>query len=373
MKKALSYRFARHLLFWVGMGGFFLLIQLPDHLINGQPIFWLEYVLFELPTALLATYPLLYWLLPRLLQRRQLPLFLGLLGAWLLASVLLANLVEALAEFVIAPCLAGKPVVGTFPWSTVVDGLSRNFFVLLVIAGGATAIKVLNGWYEQQQRSQQLRQQQLHTELQLLKAQLQPTFLFQALRTLRELTARQSPAAPATVLHLSALLRYLLYDGARESAPLGEEVEMLQHYVALEKLRFGRQLDVSLNFSGAIGAHAIAPLLLLPFLENAFRHGPEASPECPWMSIDLVATQTAFTFKVIASQSETAGGEEEGAGLRAVRQRLAHLYPGRHDLKVVHEPEAEIVTLHLQLAAQPLAVPDAWAQVPTSSPLRSRP
>ncbi|HEX8326503.1 MAG TPA: histidine kinase [Hymenobacter sp.] len=281
-------------------------------------------------------------------------------------------MVQAWAQFWLAPSLAGKPVVGAFPWGSVVDRLSLNFFILLIVAGSAAAIKVLNGWYgQQQQRSQQLRQQQLHTELQLLRAQLQPSFLLQSLGTLRALTARQSPDSPAAVLHLAALLRYLLYDGAQELGPLAEEVDMLRHYVALEKLRFGPQLDVSLNFSGAVEAHAIAPLLLLPFLENAFRHGPDALLECPWLSVDLVATPNSVIFKVINGQPESTGAEDEGQGLYAVRQRLARLYPGQHDLKIVREPDAEIVTLQLQLAAQPHAVPD-FSRAPAASPLRSR-
>ncbi|HEX8326502.1 MAG TPA: hypothetical protein VF629_03095 [Hymenobacter sp.] len=81
MKRALSSRVVRHVLFWLGLWGFFLLIQVPDHLITGQPVYWRQYLFFQLPTAALATYPLLYGLLPRLLERRQLPLFLGLLGA----------------------------------------------------------------------------------------------------------------------------------------------------------------------------------------------------------------------------------------------------------------------------------------------------
>lgn len=357
MKRLLAHRVVRHVLFWLGIWGFFLLIQLPDHFFAGQPLFWRQYLLLQLPTALLTTYSLLYWVLPRLLRYRQVAVFWGLLLAWLVASALVANLMQSFAVFIIAPMITHKPPPEPFQWLKVVDRLSYNFFSVLIISGVAAAIKVLSGWYEQQQLSQQLQQRKLHTELQLLKAQLQPTFLFNTLRTLHTLTTQKSPDSPAAVLHLSALLRYMLYESPLDAVPLTDEVEMMRHYVALEKLRLGSQVEVSLNFSGTLDAHTIAPLLLLPFVENAFRHGTGAQLERPWVSIDLVAKQTSAIFKVINSQPATGGDLSEAAGLSSVRRRLARLYPARFELKVVSEPDTFLISLHLQFAPQPLPLP----------------
>ena len=155
------------------------------------------------------------------------------------------------------------------------------------------------------------------------------------------------------MLHLADLLRYQLYDAPRETVPLADELAMLRDYVALEQLRLGARVEVSLHCSGDPAPHRIAPILLLPFLENAFRHGTEAGLDCAWVSIDLVARPAGLTFKIINSQPPAAPALREGSGLRAVRGRLAHLYAGRHTLKIMAEPDAFVVALHLGAAPLP--------------------
>ncbi|SMC00337.1 signal transduction histidine kinase, LytS [Hymenobacter roseosalivarius DSM 11622] len=356
MKVGVVHRIGRHTLFWLTLWGFFLLIQLPDYFMTGRPVLWREYLFMQLPTALLATYPLLYGLLPRLLRRQRLSLFLGLLAVWLLASVLLANLMQAFYSYVVAPSLFQQPPYEAFQWTKLFDRLSFNFFALMVIAGGASVSKVLNWWYEQQQRSQELQQHKLQAELQLLKAQLQPSFLFNTLHTLRHLTAQKSPDSPAVVLQLADVLRFMLYESSLDVVPLVDEVEMIRHYVALEKRRLGSRVDVSLSFSGDLGAYTIAPLLLLPFVENAFRHGTSTQLECPWISIDLVVKQDCAIFKVINSQLLTESGVVELSGLGSIRQRLQRLYPGQHELKLITEPDTFLIALSLQFAPQPLSI-----------------
>ena len=179
--------------------------------------------------------------------------------------------------------------------------------------------------------------------------------MFDTLRALQALTAQKSPAAPAAVLHLAAVLRYLLYESPQAAVPLADEAELLQHYVALEQLRLGARVEVSLTISGAPGPHLIAPLLLLPLLENAFRHGTGPAQECPWVSIDLVAKPRSLTFKVINSQAAAGAAPPDGPGLRALRERLSRLYPGRHELKIVAEPDTFLVALQLRFAPVALA------------------
>ncbi len=358
MKAWLHNRAVRHGLFWAAVLGLCFLIQLPAHFIIGTPLYVWGLFFNQLPALLLATYPLLYWILPRLLRQQQLS-FLGLLAGWLLAAILLANATRTLYDFGLGPSWFGEVPGRTFQWGNYLE-LDYTWFVLLVAAGAASAIKVTNGWYEQRQRQQALLQRKLQAELQSLKAQLQPTFLFNTLRTLHVLTAQKSPASPAAVLQLSALLRYMLYESPLDAVPLADEAEMMRHYVALEELRGGSRVEVSLNFSGALGAHFIAPLLLLPFVENAFRDGTGPQQECPWVSIDLVAKKTSITFKVINSQTQAPADLGESAGLASIRQRLARLYPGRHELKVVTEPDAFLIALHLWLA--PTAQPSRHAE-----------
>ncbi len=374
-------RLLRHLAFWVVASGLLLLLQLPNPLFIGLRLYLRTYLLSALPMMLPATYLLLYGVLPHLLQHRQPGRFLALLGGWLVGSALLSNLLWLGYGAYLTPWLFGGKAFLKLGWAEMVSDLNFGFFAMLMVAGGASAIKVVNQWYAQRQLSQQLEQQQLYTELELLKAQLQPAFLFDALRTLRGLTAAQAAAAPAAVLHLADLLRYLLYDAPQPTVPLADELAMLRDYVALEQLRLGERVEVSLHCSGNLAAHRIAPLLLLPFLENAFRHGTGAQSGSAWVSLDVVARPGGVTIKLINGRPDTAAAAPpEGPGLHTVRQRLACLYPGHHSLRVTAEPDAFVVVLHLRpepkLEPEPVPPPEPAPMRPAlalASPLISAP
>ena len=294
---------------------------------------------------------------------------LGLAG-WVAGSAAVSNLLWLSYGVFWNPVLFGRPAFLKLDWPSMAGDLNAGFFTLLLAAGIASAVKVFNEWYEQRQLGEALRQHQLRTELELLKAQLQPAFLFDALRSLQSLAAQQPAAAPAAVLHLAAVLRYTLYESPRDAVPLAGEAAMVRHYVALEKLRLGPHVDVSLSFSGPLDAHTVAPPLLLPLVENAFRYGTGARLECPRVSIDLVAKNNSVTFKVINSQGATEAGAHEGPGLGSLRRRLARLYPGRHELRVVAEPDNFLVALHLRPVPpqRPLPAPGLPQAAPNPPP-----
>ncbi|MDQ2769425.1 MAG: histidine kinase, partial [Bacteroidota bacterium] len=230
MKRRALPRVARHALYWLAISGLLMLIQLPNPAFVGLRLYWQMYLASTLPLLLLATYPLLYGILPQLLVHRRPQRFLGLLAGWLVGSALLSNLLWLSYGAILVPRWFGGQAFLTLSWATMVEDLNFGFFALLVVAGAASAGRVVDDWYQQRQRNEQLRQQQLHTELLLLKSQLQPVFLFETLDTLHQLTHRKAPESPAAVLHLAALLRYLLYDSATAATgPLTEEIAMLQH------------------------------------------------------------------------------------------------------------------------------------------------
>ncbi|MCC3158936.1 histidine kinase [Hymenobacter sp. 15J16-1T3B] len=351
MSAVLRHRVVRHGLFWAAILAFSLIIQLPAYWGNGTRLYVIGLFFNQLPASMLATYPLLYWLLPRLMRQRQ-PLAFGLLlTAWVAACALLTMLTVICFDLVIMPRLFHAPIDPAFHqvgyWH-----LNYTFFITVLTAGIAVTVKITREWETQRRQRQQLRQQRLRTELQLLKAQLQPAFLFGTLRSLHRLTAAKAPESPGAVLHLAELLRYMLYESPHDTVPLADEVAMMRRYVALEQLRLGRRVEVSLNFSGAFADYVIEPLLLLPFLENALRHGTGAALECAWISIDLVVRHDRLVLKVINSQLPSAVAWAEGAGLRRVRQRLEHHYAGRYRLQVVPEPDTFLIILQLPLTAR---------------------
>lgn len=350
MKAELQQRVIRHGLYWVALSAFLVLIQLPDVLLMDRELYWREYLFSQLPLIVLAIYPLVYWLLPRLLSGKQLPLDLALLAGWVLGSELLAGGLWAIYTYTLAPVLFQREPATVFHWAEVTGTVRFGFLTVMFVGAGACAAKVFHSWHEQQLLSQRLLQGKLHSELELLKDQLQPDFLFNTLNSLRTLTAHKSPDSPGAVLQFTELLRYLLYESKQDVVPLADEVEMMRHYVALEKLQLGACVEVSLAFSGPLSQHQIAPLMLLPFVENAFRCSTYSTVEFPWISIDLVAKSNSLTFKVINSRAGSESTAPDEDVLNRLRKRLNCIYPGQHHLKTVAEPDTFLVTLQLSTA-----------------------
>jgi LytS/YehU family sensor histidine kinase len=151
------------------------------------------------------------------------------------------------------------------------------------------------------------------------------------------------------------MLRTMLYEGAKERVPLRTEIELVNNYIDLERLRFGERVDVSLAWNGADESHAeIAPLLLLPFVENAFKHGVGSSEGEAWISLETRITSDVLTFRLVNSKPEetnpTRSKQPCGLGLQNVRKRLELLYKGNYTLSINNEHETFIVVLTIPLA-----------------------
>jgi sensor histidine kinase YesM len=343
------YRVARHVSFWVVCVVFFGLIYGNKVIRPSMGISFVEAVIF-LPTHLVATYFILYWVIPRYLLRGRYGRAVASIAA---ITVVTAFFSYLLAEYAIIPLRThlGLPK----PFNTLFAGFMSGLRGANTVAGFAAAIKLTKYWYHKNQRTQQLEREKLSAELQLLKAQVHPHFLFNTLNNLYSLTLLKSDHAPEVVLKLSALLRYMLYECNAPQVPLGKEVRMMQDYVELEKLRYGDRLDLALNVRGELAGKGIAPLLLLPFLENAFKHGASQQLDQAWIALDLLVKGNTLKLKLINGVSEGAPpvrGEPDfqGIGLQNVRKRLELLYPGRHELKILHEAETFMVTLSIFLA-----------------------
>ena len=219
------------------------------------------------------------------------------------------------------------------------------------IGGFAAAIKLVKVWYLKQEAYQQIEREKLQAELQLLKSQIHPHFLFNTLNNLYALTLSKSNQSPAVVLKLSELLRYMLYDCNAPEVPLTKEIAFMRNYIGLEQLRYGDRLDMSVTISGDCEGKLIAPLLLIPFLENAFKHGTSEQLEQAWMHVELSVQANVLKFKVINSREENPHNDmyAGGIGLQNVHKRLQLLYADRHELKIVAEEETFMIALTLEL------------------------
>jgi LytS/YehU family sensor histidine kinase len=200
-----------------------------------------------------------------------------------------------------------------------------------------------------QQQWLQAEKEKVTAELQLLKAQVHPHFLFNTLNNIYSFSLSQSPKTPGMILGLSSLLSYMLYECKADEVPLEKEIQVMKDYIELEKARYGDKIEISLNIEGDIKDKYIAPLLLLPFLENAFKHGTSEQLEKPWLSMDLAVKQYTLHCKIANSKNNHVPLHASGIGIENVKKRLQFIYPGGHELKTSDEGNFFVVSLRLAL------------------------
>ena len=218
----------------------------------------------------------------------------------------------------------------------------------ITVGGVAAAIKLMKCFYERQQAALMMEKEKAKAELQMLKAQLHPHFLFNTLNNIYSFTQDVSEKASGMIMGLSQLLRYILYDCSNPLVPLDKELKMIRDYIELETARYDDSLDISLQLPKTSG-QMIAPLMLLPFIENAFKHGASQMTEHPWISLHLTIHADSLSMKLINGKPETVSATAPGIGIENVRKRLQLLYPDQHTLAINNEEEMYIVNLELDL------------------------
>ena len=221
------------------------------------------------------------------------------------------------------------------------------------VVGFALAIKLLKNWYLKQKEAAQVAREKINAELQLLKAQVHPHFLFNTLNNIYSFIINDSPAAPEAIKKLSTLLRYIIYECNQPLVKLEKELKMIRDYIDLEKIRYGENFNMSLQIQGNATNKMICPLLLIPFLENSFKHGASQMLTHPWVNLEIVIERRSISILIfpIASQPSTAEKmvATKGLGLKNVKKRLAILYPDMHSLHITEEVMSFSVSLKVPL------------------------
>jgi sensor histidine kinase YesM len=329
-------------------------------------LFWLSYLCFygflwgsyddnyrrsftsesaELLIKIPMVYFFLNFLIDRYLFQKKYTEFFGLMFVGMIAAGFMHR---AVYYFLIYPeYFPDRVGSGYLSMPRILKGVANvNSLMVLVVA-----IKILKKWYQDRQDHESLEKEKLEAELKFLKSQVHPHFLFNTLNNLYSLTLKKSDIAPEVVLKLSDLMSYMLYDASAPKVPLSKEIQYLQNYIALEKIRYGDRLDISFNISGDIGGKMIAPMLMLPFIENTFKHGVSGDLDTVWASIDLTVKGQKMVFKVENSKSSDPqpAGLRKGIGLENVRRRLDLLYGQFYELRIFDEVDAYLVVLKLDL------------------------
>jgi two-component system sensor histidine kinase AlgZ len=327
----------RHVSFWmlwVFGWTFFLTMLWPsftDHLIR---------ISLWVPVFTVFSYPISKIAIPKLLLKGKYLVFVGAIICWLAVGWYLTIYY---LRYVSAPVLdvMHLPHGDDYAW--------QCYLCVLTTAACFSSLSLGKQWLLKQKEFLQAQQEKVTAELQLLKAQVHPHFLFNTLNNIYSFSLDLSPKTPELILKLSSLLSYMLYDCKAEEVRLEKEVEILKNYIGLEKERYGDKIEISWNVEGDISDNFISPLLMLPFLENAFKHGASEQIEKPWMGVDISVANNILKFKITNSKNEYISHRDNGIGINNVKKRLEFLYPGKYELKINDEGDFFAVSLMVKL------------------------
>lgn len=283
-------------------------------------------------------YIIVYSFLPRFLyNRRYLLFFLLFLITLLISSAGLAGVLYIVYQ------VRNPQVQGNFKWIFSIALVSIGTMI-----GVLAAVKLVLEKIRAEQETRAKEKDRLSAELQYLKAQVNPHFLFNAINSVYFLIKRNPDHAAETLIRLSDLLRFQLYDCAEDRIPIEQEITYLDNFVSLEKLRKGEKVKVRVKHEGELSGFEIAPFLLIPFFENAFKYVSNFSDTENIIDITLKRHDSTFTADIINTCDNLAKNDVGGIGLRNVSRRLELLYPGKHQL-VIHDQDG-LYSVHLALS-----------------------
>ncbi|PCH77664.1 MAG: histidine kinase [Flavobacteriaceae bacterium] len=314
-----------HLLFWLG---YFIFNVVRWGSYFNDYWYSIKSNLVEFPLHIIVVYINIYWLIPYLIVKTKYKkYFIGL--ALLLAGlyVVRTGLNYVLVTQNIWPEAEG--VQEAFTFNHIVAVVLGEIYVITL----ATVIKLIHDWIYELNRSRDLQKVQLQMELDLLKSQIQPHFFFNTLNNLYALTLSKSNVAPSVVLKLSDIMQYVLYEVKEPLIKLFNEVNYVQNYLDLERLRYGDRIDCSIAIIGTIENVSTPPLLFLPFIENCFKHGAYGD-EPMKVVISFKNINDGFLyFKVENSCLEKDQvSSREGIGIQNVTRRLELLFKNNFEL-----------------------------------------
>jgi hypothetical protein len=353
-----KYQLKRHVLFWFCWWVFqsFLYSFVAGFSVVANykrlPISSVEAMVYLVPHMFMA-YTLMYIVVPKLLLRsKYTATAFAVVALFILTGAISAFIGVYLLEDIRHCILPGvvdeyrkRPTETSF-FLSLLGGLRGG----ITIGGMAAAIKLMKYWYIKEQNNLQLQKENAESQLQLLKAQVHPHFLFNTLNNIYSYTQNTSEVASSLVMGLSDMLRYMLYECNRSLVPLSKELKMLNDYIILEKIRYGNTLDVHLDLPENAEEYLVAPLLLLPFVENSFKHGVSQIIDQPWLSLSITIEDNTMQMKLVNAKANfKRSSNSSGIGIENVKRRLALLYADKHVLKITNAEEVFIVDLKLQV------------------------
>ena len=327
-------RLLSHLAFWTLYLGWLLLQYAWDGTdyirLEYSPDIWVDFLM-----SIVLVYVNLYILLPKFYYPKKYGRYIGCLCACLLIGGIYSRFMgwsyTIPWEKVHNPSMTSNEPTNFY----IPIRILRNSLNYFPIIGITMFLQLLQNAYANEQRMRALEEEKHQAEMDLLKAQVRPHFFFNTLNSLYALTMVKSDKGPEVVLQLSELMHYMLYEANAAQVSLTTEITHLHNYIGIEQLRFGDRLNLQLETPNSTTGRMIAPLLLLPFIENAFKHSLSRETEKAWVHIGIHLQDNQLSMKVANSyHPHGQKGRGPGIGLANVRKRLALTYPGQHQLDI---------------------------------------
>ncbi|NUM32442.1 MAG: histidine kinase [Bacteroidetes bacterium] len=227
------------------------------------------------------------------------------------------------------------------------DAISVSYTLAITMA-----LLFFKQWFEKERLAVRLEKLNVETELKYLKSQINPHFLFNSLNSIYALTLSKNDKAPEVILQLSEILRYILYEGGEKTVKLKKEIDYIKNYLELEKVRFGERLDLTIEVHGDYSGKEISPMILLPFIENSFKHGVNSTVEKSFIHIKISVEKNVLLFEIENNKNAEHSNEpslSSGIGINNVLKRLSLIYPEKYDIKLDDKGNTYKVKLILHL------------------------
>lgn len=358
-----------HLIFWFFWWVYFAVLHAanpfgkPEISYFRNPVFTFTESVFFLIGQIPLTYGMLYWVLPKfILKKKYFLAVISIFILWFFGGILHLYLINDIFPKVLSLILPERFLVNTQrpPSASFFMALLATYKGAFLVAAIAFVIKFGKYWYLKEQRNLQLQKENTEVQLKLLTAQVHPHFLFNTLNNIYSQTQTESPKGSKMIMELSDMLRYILAEGSKLQVPLKKELTMIQDYINLEKVRYGNKLDLHLSIPEETGKLQIAPLLLLPFVENCFKHGASKFLTNPWINLKIEIKEKKIFLKLMNGKDDNMEERHSklGTGITNVQKRLNLLYPDKYELQICDEREVFVINLWINLSeANPEIMP----------------
>lgn len=350
-----------HIPFWLSYHYIWWTVTIANPIKAASTMFSSPYTvkfLFYLVFQALAVYFNIYYLIPRYLQKRRLTAYM----IWFIATVLCATLI-IVGGYYVGAMVAGKSPDQMYGLngSCFFSFFSNAFPSTVAVMTLGMSIKLTKNWMQTERRQQQLEMEKIETELNFLKYQINPHFLFNSINSIFFLIKKNPDKASDSLAKFSDLLRYQLYECNDTRISLSKEIDYLENFIELEKLRQNRNMDISIQLDRPADPQwGIAPFILMTFVENAFKHVSKHMERPNWISIRLELEDRKLSFVVANSKSGDGVADVVaygGIGLKNVQRRLDLIYPNQYSLYIEDREDRFEVRLGLTVSRQGLVQP----------------